>query len=331
MALSLRQQIIENIAQHLRMRGRGRHAPPAARTQRTIATIAKLAATVSGASLLCIGAMVGACIIKDRRDAPAQDRLDATASRGLTMAEAALAHSIFGRDFALNGVTLYFHDGASKQRFNQLSQKPGHATLAYVNMRDSTSIHITDVSYNVSDYARLDDIGWRTNTFMHEMTHVWQSQQAQQAADCEIYDYTLTPQSRFEDFCSEQQARMVGDYVQRFLLPTAPEQLPFALHRESLRRMTHELGVNARDSNNASTQDALLTRVIERQFPAAAASRLRIQDGFRAAAGCIIDAQSASANAVADCNDRHLRTVDGQTVTSRAAVPTAPRSPSPRR
>lgn len=103
------------------------------------------------------------------------------------------------------------------------------------------------------DYSR--EGAYMRGVFMHEMGHLWQHQtnwrHTKTSCLWNIYDYELTPQSRFSDFCVEQQASIIEEYVQVFL-----------------------------GDAEAVIDTALLQRIIEEQFPGA--KELRLQKETRA-------------------------------------------------
>lgn len=95
------------------------------------------------------------------------------------------------------------------------------------------------------------------------MTHIWQSQNLSifklLAKKCDTYPYHLSPDSKFGDFCNEQQASMVQDYGSYFLTsrPHDPRRMKNKDKDEGIR---------------------LLKEMIERKFPAAKQARLENEE-----------------------------------------------------
>ncbi len=105
--------------------------------------------------------------------------------------------------------------------------------------------------------SHADDYSDKTQTiplgfFVHEMTHIWQAQNwsllKQLTKKCSTYNYALKPDSRFDDFCNEQQAAMIQDYVRYFLARTP--KFPTRLI-----------------DNDKPEARALLEKLIEKTFP----------------------------------------------------------------
>ena len=105
--------------------------------------------------------------------------------------------------------------------------------------------------------SHAPDYSDKTNTtylgvFAHEMTHIWQAQNWSLlkwfTKKCSTYNYALTPDSRFDDFCNEQQAAIIQDYVRYFLARTP--KFPTRLI-----------------DNDKPEARALLERLVEKTFP----------------------------------------------------------------
>ncbi len=128
----------------------------------------------------------------------------------MTEGEKRLAESIFGDQINTEHVRKHFGEPHPKNY------------LATVEGGSRRHIHFWGAANHSNDYSR--DSYRQQNLFMHEMTHIWQHQNHilifnQYARGCKIYDYELTDTSEFDDFCVEQQAEIIGDYVVRTLHP----------------------------------------------------------------------------------------------------------------
>ncbi len=326
------QRVMDKIAERFRKRGRARTAPPAAKRPFSARRF-----LLRASSALVIGTYAGlAALAASTHLTGPLDNLAAQQSRGLTAGEAAMAHAVFGQDFDTASVRLRFHDHAPTHPFNNVHDDARHATLAYVNASDTRNIHMIDRVYHADDYSRANDMGVRGGVFMHELTHIWQHRAGDQAVSCKTYEYTLTPQSRFEDFCTEQQGEIIRDYTMRFLIPGHP----MMEMSSRIQGMARAAGITIDDSLGAN--ESILARVVERQFPTAAAARLRMQASFNDAAVCAF-AQQQQAPQVSyqdhfnSCAATRVRTLNGETLTAQMSVPmlqtprtTPPRPPAPR-
>ena len=250
------------------------------------------------------------------------DRKFAEASAPLTAGERALVQGVFGKDFATDGITKYFH------RELPPHQRPRHkdeaSAAAYVLAGNDRDIHFISRDTHARDYSRIPDAGERVSTFMHEMTHIWQHRQGM-TEDCDVYDYQLTDRSRFGQFCNEQQAAIIGEYTRVFLQP------------DSLLGRTKGLLPEIQYSPNGRN----LMRVVEEQFPQARVSRMAMQARFNAAGMCVHSrardvltaAQLNGFNlrtAWADCATRYVTTLNGQRLDAMAAAPMLSATPPQR-
>jgi hypothetical protein len=112
--------------------------------------------------------------------------------------------------------------------------------------------------YQEADYSRTPNIE-NSSIFIHEMTHLWQNKHRLRSHKLfhhyrQVYNYQLTPHSRFTKFGDEQQAAIVGDYALRFIFNDYSRWI-----------------------NNTPETDALLKKVVEKKFPAARETRLRLE------------------------------------------------------
>lgn len=302
-----RQRVIDTIAARFKKRGRERTAAPSESFPRKAVRVAKH--VLIAASVLGWG-NIGYNVASAYLTAPV-DNMMADTSRPLTVGEQALAKAVFGDTFDTNDVTLRFHDGAPRHFFTMRQNDYRASALAYVNRTAAQDIHFVDTDFHAKDYSRANDMGLRGGVFIHEMAHVWQARQATSAPFCTNYDFTLTDQSKFEDFCNEQQAEILRSYVMRFIIPSHPLMAANAQANALMAKAgsTRQMALSSEDHN--------LARVVEQVFPHARTSRLHIMAGFNAAATCALD------RAVADnsmsyaehfnaCAAVHVRTVNGE-------------------
>ena len=162
-----------------------------------------------------------------------------TPSAPLTQDEAALVEGIFGDEVDTRIVTKYFKDFDPKNA----------GTAARVLTPKTIEFY---KKHNHSANHSLED-HWAYGTFIHEMTHIWQKQNpGKNVKHCTVYEYALSLQSRFTDYCSEQQAAIIEDYTLRFLHP---------YHKSYY-------------ATNNESADALLKKVVEDHFPRALETRL---------------------------------------------------------
>lgn len=124
-----------------------------------------------------------------------------------------MAHDLFGNQLDVSKFT--------KHSLNCVKRGAG----AFVTQREKTKIAFCDNALKYKeDYSKNID-GVHLNVFYHELTHHWQIQTGNSLTrmDCgwlkDKYAYAMTDSSRFEEYCTEQQADMVGSYAHRFLNP----------------------------------------------------------------------------------------------------------------
>lgn len=159
----------------------------------------------------------------------------AATGRPLQPEEKNIVHSIFGDGVNTNNVRLHFMD-------KRIFGKSGITLFNQVWIFGKSS-----ASENFGKDLFPD-------LFVHEMTHVWQFQHGKVRPDtfCRTYDYDLKPDSKFSDFCIEQQASMVERYSLRFLYPGDMDFM----------------------TSVSPESDRLLKKVVETQFPRARELRL---------------------------------------------------------
>lgn len=154
-----------------------------------------------------------------------------------------LTHNVFGHEKIDTAIVRKYFNEEDNQCSAAKVYGPRHI-MFYKNY------HSDDYSNKSAPY----DLG----LFIHEMTHIWQAQNwslfKQFNKKCRTYSYELTENSRFDDFCNEQQAAMVQDYARYFL--TADPVFPTRL------------------VNNDDPQALLLLKnLVERTFPSITAEK----------------------------------------------------------
>lgn len=310
-----RQRVIEKIAARFRKHGRERTAAPSAKHPPSFKRLLR-----RGTAALIWGTYIGFTALAGTSHLTEPlDNMAAQQSRSLTAGEAALARAILGPDFATDDIRMRFHDSAPSHPFNNLDEDERHTTLAYVNAYDQNNVHVINPYYHSRDYSLSNDLGLRGGVFMHEIAHIWQNRTGRQAVSCDTYEFTLTAQSRFEDFCNEQQGEIIRAYAVRFIIPSHP-MLEVEGRFHGMFRLIgedYQAKLNDNDSN--------LARVVEAAFPHAAAARLRIQTNFNNAAVCANDRARAQPNVsfqvhFNQCAATHIRTINGERLTTEPPV-----------
>ena len=205
----------------------------------------------------------------------------ATGAVPLTPEEVTVAQSLFGPNFRTDDVRKHY----VRAWFRDVVQFPS-AMVPLSNRH----IYFFSSSLNVPDLTTGS--GSAFETYMHEMTHVWQHR-GNWAPICRTYDYTLTPRSTFGQFCNEQQASMVGDYARLFLNPNS---------RIAVRKLGDA-------TSNREGNDNLM-RVVERQFPHARQSRLTHEARFRSIHRCIVSYSVTFNQASGDPSPQDQRVID---------------------
>ncbi|MCE9508008.1 MAG: hypothetical protein K8R48_06825 [Alphaproteobacteria bacterium] len=178
-------------------------------------------------------------------NAPAAD--GPVAVEPLTKNEIALVKSIFGDEVN----TSIVRKNAYPYPFSHYHPHSTTETPASVNDKKNIIFYERNGLPDCSD-PRATIYG----TFIHEMTHIWQRQKIPGVEllfmSCHDYDYTLDANSRFSDFCIEQQGAIIEDYAMRFL---------------------HDNHTSLY-IKNIPENDALLKKVVEDRFPEARKTRL---------------------------------------------------------
>lgn len=161
----------------------------------------------------------------------------------LTSGEVELLHSIFGDDIDTDVMRKHM--------------EPDHPSMAgSVTGGSRRHMEFWGWLYHSNDYSQ--NRGRKLDVFVHEATHIWQHQNRLTIPNilmngCDVYDYELTENSDFDDFCVEQQASIIGDYATKILYPYWGRP-----------------GVS-------SEKQQELARVVEEKFPEARKTRLRLE------------------------------------------------------
>jgi hypothetical protein len=132
--------------------------------------------------------------------------LEAGQSRALTEGEIEMAKQVFGDDIDYTKVKIY-----NKKWFAFQSKDTVMTPNGNIYYNPKSDLYFDDFSKVAGSHAIVVK-----ETFMHEMTHVWQKQQgksvAVRATFNRRYNYTLAPNKSFASYGIEQQGRIVGDY-----------------------------------------------------------------------------------------------------------------------
>ena len=187
------------------------------------------------------------------------DNYTVTGGQDLTQNEVQLVRGIFGDAVDTSIVRKHFDQPCISH-----DARRAEACVAYGSDRH---VFFVDPALFVKDYAGGGSLP--RDVFMHEMTHIWQDQNyptlyLAYVKSCKTYEYSLNDRSRFEDFCVEQQASIVANYVRYVLYP---QSWPPGLYKgpeEVLRGMS-----------------ANLARVVEDEFPQARLTRLRFEEAYK--------------------------------------------------
>ena len=128
--------------------------------------------------------------------------------RALTNAETSFAKQVLGSDFKTQDIRLHFCQNANP---------PSLAKTR--NML--SAVYFFEGKNHSKDFTHAPDI--EKSIFLHEMTHLWQTQNYGFARDFlrmaekRGYDYSVNYGDTFDDFGTEQQAAMIEDYYMHFL------------------------------------------------------------------------------------------------------------------
>lgn len=163
--------------------------------------------------------------------------------RPLTKGEVRLAKSIFGSSLDTGVIRLRFSDAPSPRNEFRVAEAFTDNSICFYG-RD----------YASADFSRETNI-FKYGNFMHELTHILQSQRKNTTREICMEDpyYTLSPRRAFGDYCSEQQAAMVEDYFRRMILH----------------------GTSQWNHRDTPQSDALLRNVVEDYFPEARKTRVK--------------------------------------------------------
>lgn len=176
--------------------------------------------------------------------------------RSLTYGEKHFIRGIFGNTVNLDSV---------KNDFSKLANAKSwlNPKVAAVSPSSGQEIFFTRHTPHSSDYS-MEGYFLR-GSFAHEVTHILQVQnQTVHLKPCSTYRYKLDKYSAFDDFCVEQQAAVIEDYVSRF--HTKEPRTPYRQTSYGyIERITGKFNPEA---------DAHLMRVVEMKFPVAKETRL---------------------------------------------------------
>ncbi len=222
----------------------------------------------------------------------------------LTESEAALARAIFGPDFDTASIRKAYHPDDTHYNLHP-NAKPSDTVGAYVSPGERT-VHLLDEHYHVRDHARYryhefvntDGVTLLSHLslFVHELAHIWQHDDPDHAAvKCDDYAPEMTANSRFEDFCNEEQAVIVALYASTFL------------------DMYHPLNTRLGTPDRPYSEDHLnLIRIVEERFPYARQSRLALVEKKHQYAECIDDNEIRTNNPVLNplANEERMHNID---------------------
>ena len=190
-----------------------------------------------------------------------KDDVDYPAPSGvpLTKDETAFVGSIFGKEINTARIRKYF-------------------AAEYHPLADAAALSAEKIKFygeknHAADYSLSED-PFKYETFIHEITHIWQHQHRQQDIarflrhHTKRYDYALSQKSLFKDFGVEQQACIVADYALQFLYPK--------------RQKLNDTYYQPADKGNPPQNLALLQKVVEDKFPQARKTRLALEAQVKA-------------------------------------------------
>ncbi|PJB73102.1 MAG: hypothetical protein CO093_01410 [Alphaproteobacteria bacterium CG_4_9_14_3_um_filter_47_13] len=164
----------------------------------------------------------------------------------LTAGESLLPQDIFGD--SINTIGLQKH-------FKALTEDSGGVLLG-------SKKHLTfkDQKYS-PDYSK--ERQRKLHLFMHEMTHIWQNQNSLALYNyffkhCHDYQYKITKNAHFDDFCNEQQAQIIGDYTSFILYPA-----------------------DGKPGQYSKFYGTGLMHVVEEKFPQAETTRKKLENDYK--------------------------------------------------
>lgn len=167
------------------------------------------------------------------------------AGRGepLTQREAEAVTNIFGDEVNVSKIRKHFKSNGHITHIMRSKQGTVMPLLSHIDFFGDSIVS--------KDYGA--EGSYRYGFFLHEATHVWQNQNWNWSLkNFRVYEYTLTPGARFQDFGLEQQAEIIEAYARRWHHPEGRQ--------------------NARPENAAA--DQMLQQVVENRFPRAKQTRL---------------------------------------------------------
>ena len=170
----------------------------------------------------------------------------------LTAGEQKMITDIFGNSL---DVTVVKKELTPEDLKNRITGGPLAASV-----NDGYHVRYYQPSSFAQDFSAAHVYVGNAALFAHEMTHIWQFQTRQRYTLCKTgqdktYQYTLSPNLTFVDYCMEQQASIIQDYMARFHHPL---RVAMAFHVGDVTAATEKQ----------------LRDVVETQFPNAVAGRL---------------------------------------------------------
>lgn len=173
-------------------------------------------------------------------------------SRALTAAERDLAQKLFGDTLDVSQVRI------------NVFEKVNDSVPTFVEAGSKNSIRVNGERFASNDYSREDN-AFLFGALAHELTRLWQNQNAQtwRHGNNNEYAYALHSDLVFADYGPLQQAAIMEDYARRFFHKAYQSNWMARTYGE----------------NNCSADDFLM-RVVESQFPAARAAREQLDKSY---------------------------------------------------
>ncbi len=173
-------------------------------------------------------------------------------SRALTAGEREIAQKLFGDALDVSQVRI------------DVFEKVNDSVPTFVEAESKNTIRVNGERFASNDYSREDN-AFLFGALAHEMTRLWQNQNAQtwRHANNSEYAYALHSQLAFADYGPMQQAAIMEDYARRFFHKAYQSNWMARTYGE----------------NNCSADDFLM-RVVENQFPAARQTRQMLDAGY---------------------------------------------------
>ena len=180
---------------------------------------------------------------------------DKILERPLTTEESDLLRGVFGNHFKTNDILLRIH---AKAR-NDIAASVSHGVTTTIDFWGPLNASL--------DYTRIPRL---TALFMHEGTHLLQNRE-NSGIRCKSYTYEVTEATRFDDLCREQQAALVEDYTDFFLVS---------------RFRGRVFAIDVANTGDLENIKPLIAKVIEDRFPEAKNLRLKTEETNLKAKSC---------------------------------------------